>query len=159
MTPVLKSCSLFLYAAYPPFKLMLWVRTLSASCKLSVHMLFALWQLKQWLNMLGLIILCLFAIHTSFSWLFYYHFHVMKLQAKIPDIEKCLDVVATLQSKKGTGEVCSQTCNCLLVYNLFTFWILSCKLVILYKYILNYFKHVLCLILVIWNSCNSNSCH
>ncbi|CAI0466926.1 unnamed protein product [Linum tenue] len=26
------------------------------------------------------------------------------LQAKIPDIEKCLDVVATLQSKKGTGE-------------------------------------------------------
>ncbi|CAL8991216.1 unnamed protein product [Prunus brigantina] len=27
------------------------------------------------------------------------------LQAKIPDIEKCLDVVATLQAKKGTGEV------------------------------------------------------
>lgn len=26
-------------------------------------------------------------------------------QAKIPDIEKCLDVVATLQAKKGTGEV------------------------------------------------------
>lgn len=26
------------------------------------------------------------------------------LQAKIPDIEKCLDVVATLQVKKGTGE-------------------------------------------------------
>ncbi|OWM88038.1 probable prefoldin subunit 3 [Punica granatum] len=26
------------------------------------------------------------------------------LQAKIPDIEKCLDIVATLQSKKGTGE-------------------------------------------------------
>ncbi|KAF5464782.1 hypothetical protein F2P56_014834 [Juglans regia] len=26
------------------------------------------------------------------------------LQAKIPDIVKCLDVVATLQSKKGTGE-------------------------------------------------------
>ncbi|CAL1397456.1 unnamed protein product [Linum trigynum] len=26
------------------------------------------------------------------------------LQAKIPDIEKCLDVVSTLQSKKGTGE-------------------------------------------------------
>uniref|UniRef100_A0A5B7AAM7 Prefoldin subunit 3 n=1 Tax=Davidia involucrata TaxID=16924 RepID=A0A5B7AAM7_DAVIN len=26
------------------------------------------------------------------------------LQAKIPDIEKCLEVVATLQSKKGTGE-------------------------------------------------------
>ncbi|KAK3029631.1 hypothetical protein RJ639_037948 [Escallonia herrerae] len=26
------------------------------------------------------------------------------LQAKIPDIEKCLDVVATLQAKKGTGE-------------------------------------------------------
>ncbi|THG04105.1 hypothetical protein TEA_025427 [Camellia sinensis var. sinensis] len=25
------------------------------------------------------------------------------LQAKIPDIEKCLDVVATLQAKKGTG--------------------------------------------------------
>ncbi|KAL7252036.1 hypothetical protein ACSBR1_013813 [Camellia fascicularis] len=24
--------------------------------------------------------------------------------AKIPDIEKCLDVVATLQAKKGTGE-------------------------------------------------------
>ncbi|XP_038722423.1 probable prefoldin subunit 3 isoform X1 [Tripterygium wilfordii] len=26
------------------------------------------------------------------------------LQAKIPDIEKCFDVVATLQTKKGTGE-------------------------------------------------------
>ncbi|OIV95265.1 hypothetical protein TanjilG_07421 [Lupinus angustifolius] len=26
------------------------------------------------------------------------------LQAKIPDIEKCLDAVATLQAKKGTGE-------------------------------------------------------
>ncbi|KAM3755755.1 hypothetical protein ACB098_02G063500 [Castanea mollissima] len=26
------------------------------------------------------------------------------LQAKIPDIEKCLEVVATLQAKKGTGE-------------------------------------------------------
>ncbi|KAE8681160.1 putative prefoldin subunit 3 [Hibiscus syriacus] len=26
------------------------------------------------------------------------------LQAKIPDIDKCLDVVATLQAKKGTGE-------------------------------------------------------
>nr|XP_043638936.1 probable prefoldin subunit 3 [Erigeron canadensis] len=26
------------------------------------------------------------------------------LQAKIPDIEKCLDVVSTLQAKKGTGE-------------------------------------------------------
>ncbi|XVE65496.1 hypothetical protein DITRI_Ditri08aG0004500 [Diplodiscus trichospermus] len=26
------------------------------------------------------------------------------LQAKIPDIEKCLDVVTTLQAKKGTGE-------------------------------------------------------
>lgn len=26
-------------------------------------------------------------------------------QAKIPDIEKCLDVVATLEAKKGTGEV------------------------------------------------------
>lgn len=29
----------------------------------------------------------------------------MVLQAKIPDIEKCLDVVATLQAKKGIGEV------------------------------------------------------
>ncbi|KAJ6772227.1 PREFOLDIN SUBUNIT 3 [Salix koriyanagi] len=27
------------------------------------------------------------------------------LQAKIPDIEKCLDVVAILQAKKGIGEV------------------------------------------------------
>ncbi|XP_042966870.1 probable prefoldin subunit 3 isoform X2 [Carya illinoinensis] len=26
------------------------------------------------------------------------------IQAKIPDIEKCLDVVAPLQTKKGTGE-------------------------------------------------------
>ncbi|KAL5700317.1 Prefoldin subunit 3 [Ranunculus cassubicifolius] len=26
------------------------------------------------------------------------------LQAKIPDIEKCLDIVAALQAKKGTGE-------------------------------------------------------
>ncbi|XP_077218336.1 prefoldin 3 [Tasmannia lanceolata] len=26
------------------------------------------------------------------------------LQAKIPDIEKCLDIVTTLQAKKGTGE-------------------------------------------------------
>ncbi|GFZ13891.1 prefoldin 3 [Actinidia rufa] len=28
----------------------------------------------------------------------------MDLQAKIPDTEKCLDEVATLQAKKGTGE-------------------------------------------------------
>ncbi|KAF6155656.1 hypothetical protein GIB67_022014 [Kingdonia uniflora] len=28
-----------------------------------------------------------------------------ELQAKIPDIEKCLDIVTTLQAKKGTGEV------------------------------------------------------
>ncbi|KAL6503331.1 Prefoldin subunit 3 [Orobanche gracilis] len=28
-----------------------------------------------------------------------------ELQAKIPDIEKCLDVVAILQAKKGTGEL------------------------------------------------------
>lgn len=27
-------------------------------------------------------------------------------QAKIPDIEKCLDVVAALQAKKALGEVC-----------------------------------------------------
>ncbi|KAI3845331.1 hypothetical protein MKW98_009397 [Papaver atlanticum] len=27
-----------------------------------------------------------------------------ELQTKIPDIEKCLDIVATLQAKKGTGE-------------------------------------------------------
>ncbi|KAL3739313.1 hypothetical protein ACJRO7_020685 [Eucalyptus globulus] len=27
------------------------------------------------------------------------------LQAKLPDIEKCLDIVATLQGKKGSGEV------------------------------------------------------
>ncbi|KAI3966821.1 hypothetical protein MKX01_006758 [Papaver californicum] len=27
-----------------------------------------------------------------------------ELQAKVPDIEKCLDIVATLQAKKGTGE-------------------------------------------------------
>ncbi|XP_074281514.1 prefoldin subunit 3 [Silene latifolia] len=27
-----------------------------------------------------------------------------ELQAKIPDIEKCLDIVATLQAKKGSGE-------------------------------------------------------
>ena len=27
-------------------------------------------------------------------------------QAKIPDIEKCLDIVATLQAKMGTGEIC-----------------------------------------------------
>lgn len=26
-------------------------------------------------------------------------------QAKIPDIEKCLDIVATLQAKKNAGEV------------------------------------------------------
>ncbi|CAL9065793.1 unnamed protein product [Musa banksii] len=32
-------------------------------------------------------------------------FSVMLVQAKIPDIEKCLDVVATLEAKKGTGEV------------------------------------------------------
>jgi hypothetical protein len=29
----------------------------------------------------------------------------MGFQAKIPDIEKCVEVVATLQAKKGTGEV------------------------------------------------------
>uniref|UniRef100_A0A175YPQ5 Prefoldin subunit 3 n=1 Tax=Daucus carota subsp. sativus TaxID=79200 RepID=A0A175YPQ5_DAUCS len=35
------------------------------------------------------------------------------LQAKIPDIEKCLDVVSTLQAKKGTGEVStSNNMNC-----------------------------------------------
>jgi hypothetical protein len=28
------------------------------------------------------------------------------LQAKIPDIEKCLDIVAALQAKKALGEVC-----------------------------------------------------
>jgi hypothetical protein len=28
------------------------------------------------------------------------------LQAKIPDIEKCLGIVATLQAKKALGEVC-----------------------------------------------------
>ncbi|KFK23564.1 hypothetical protein AALP_AAs69397U000100, partial [Arabis alpina] len=27
-----------------------------------------------------------------------------ELQAKIPDIDKCLQVVATLQARKGTGE-------------------------------------------------------
>ncbi|GKD27089.1 probable prefoldin subunit 3 [Tanacetum coccineum] len=27
------------------------------------------------------------------------------LQAKVPDIEKCLDVVATLQAKKDSGEI------------------------------------------------------
>lgn len=32
-------------------------------------------------------------------------FYFLLLQAKIPDIEKCLDIVATLQVKKGTGEV------------------------------------------------------
>ncbi|XP_025886182.1 uncharacterized protein [Solanum lycopersicum] len=32
------------------------------------------------------------------------------LQAKIPDIDKCLDIVATLQAKKGSGEVkCTRT--------------------------------------------------
>ncbi|KAL2544129.1 serine/arginine-rich splicing factor SR45a-like [Forsythia ovata] len=30
--------------------------------------------------------------------------HSLAERAKIPDIEKCLDVVATLQAKKGTGE-------------------------------------------------------
>lgn len=30
----------------------------------------------------------------------------MVYQAKIPDIEKCLDVVVTLKAKKGSGEVC-----------------------------------------------------
>ncbi len=34
-------------------------------------------------------------------------------QAKIPDIEKCLDVVAALQAKKGTGEVRFCTVNVL----------------------------------------------
>ncbi|CAN0925741.1 Prefoldin subunit 3, partial [Linum grandiflorum] len=33
-----------------------------------------------------------------------FFFNSHGFQAKIPDIEKCLDVVATLQSKKGTGE-------------------------------------------------------
>jgi len=28
-------------------------------------------------------------------------------QAKIPDIEKCLDIVAALQAKKALGEVCT----------------------------------------------------
>lgn len=34
-------------------------------------------------------------------------------QAKIPDIEKCLDVVAALHAKKGTGEVRFCTVNVL----------------------------------------------
>jgi len=29
----------------------------------------------------------------------------LQLQAKIPDIEKCLDIVSTLQANQGTGEV------------------------------------------------------
>ena len=28
-------------------------------------------------------------------------------QAKLPDIEKCLDIVAALQAKKDLGEVCT----------------------------------------------------
>lgn len=32
-------------------------------------------------------------------------FGYCRCQAKIPDIEKCLDVVATLQAKKVAGEV------------------------------------------------------
>lgn len=44
------------------------------------------------------------------------HFLSDKQQAKIPDIEKCLDVVATLQAKKGTGEVRFYTCLGYFVY-------------------------------------------
>lgn len=43
---------------------------------------------------------------TGFSEANFFYFNCYGAsQAKIPDIEKCLDVVATLQAKKGTGEV------------------------------------------------------
>lgn len=51
-------------------------------------------------------------IHIHFHFHFHFHFNSLILpffscifQAKIPDILKCLDIVATLQSKKGSGEV------------------------------------------------------
>ncbi|KAG5596878.1 hypothetical protein H5410_038110 [Solanum commersonii] len=31
----------------------------------------------------------------------------LQYQAKIPDIEKCLDIVATLQAKKDSSEICN----------------------------------------------------
>jgi len=45
-------------------------------------------------------------------------------QAKIPDIEKCLDIVATLQARKGTGEVrCCSICIFAYAHSLFAFWV------------------------------------
>ncbi|KAF5941560.1 hypothetical protein HYC85_019202 [Camellia sinensis] len=43
------------------------------------------------------------------------------LQGKIPDIEKCLDIVATLQAKKGTGEV---RFNSMSLFNISAIWAL-----------------------------------
>lgn len=53
----------------------------------------------------------LFQYETLYFWQclydFFFNFICVSThgQAKIPDIEKCLDVVSTLQAKKGTGEV------------------------------------------------------
>ncbi|KAL3739320.1 hypothetical protein ACJRO7_020692 [Eucalyptus globulus] len=49
-------------------------------------------QTKKWSRML--LLLCQ---HDTFPFAFDW--------AKIPDFEKCLDIVATLQAKKGSGEV------------------------------------------------------
>lgn len=45
----------------------------------------------------------LFYNQSKFFWKFLL---LHSTQAKIPDIEKCLDIVATLQSKKDSSEVC-----------------------------------------------------
>jgi len=51
---------------------------------------------------------------------YYLFILIIKCQAKIPDIEKCLDVVATLQAKRGTGEV-------RFVWSLFSHIVYGCK--------------------------------
>lgn len=57
----------------------------------------------------GFVTCSFFPVYTldRFQWRYFFFLNCCygASQAKIPDIEKCLDVVATLQAKKGTDEV------------------------------------------------------
>lgn len=88
MVVVILSVSESTYKCYGIFSLSIWQRGLSHLCFIVSYHLYCL--PNCWLPM------------HKFWILIFHHFDY---QAKIPDIEKCLDVVATLQAKKGTGEV------------------------------------------------------
>lgn len=64
-------------------------------------------QLNCIFNFIQFSFLYAFKIQEQISLVLFY-FLFPFCQAKIPDIEKCLEVVATLKAKKGTGEVRSQ---------------------------------------------------